>query len=259
MPSLNAPLQYLVVENAPDVCEGIIRRMNAFPDWKSLGYCVGIKDTIEAICTKRPQLIFLDWSLNGGSAFEVLQTIQNIADYKPYIIFNTGFQKDNPEIPQEIINNYQVDKYLVKPIWEHLRLHLADYLKEAAHKSQRPIQQSTVCWLENVEKVKYPADMSQLICVCQDPTEPRTRLLYFHQWAQPLRVSMQWHKIYDLLDQFEIPYFITKTRSHLVVKSFIDRFEKPFVRLKGLPAFKIDVVKENIKSFENWLVQKEKT
>ncbi|MBK7090106.1 MAG: hypothetical protein IPH56_14735 [Chitinophagaceae bacterium] len=49
-------LTYLVVENAPDVCEGIIRRMKNFDRWESLGYCVGVKETIEKI--KLPSRIY---------------------------------------------------------------------------------------------------------------------------------------------------------------------------------------------------------
>ena len=92
-------LTYLVIENAVDVCVGIERRMNPFANWKSLGYCTGVKEAIEKVKNTHPDFIYLDWGLNGGSAFEVLQQIQNIPSYNPYILFNTGFQKDNPAIP----------------------------------------------------------------------------------------------------------------------------------------------------------------
>ena len=70
-------LTYLVVENAIDVCEGIERRMHTFTNWQSLGYCTGVKEAIEKINNTRPNLIYLDWGLTGGSAFEVMQQIQN--------------------------------------------------------------------------------------------------------------------------------------------------------------------------------------
>jgi len=243
---------YLVVENAPDVCEGIQRRMQAFADWHPLNFCVGVKEAIETITTKKPALIFLDWSLNGGSAFEILQHIQNIAGYNPYIIFNTGFQKDNPEIPQEIINNYQVDKYLVKPIWENLRLHLPEYVKEA---SDKIIQQQTnkIVWVEDDNGHKIRLNLSLIECICQHPTDARSRILYLYGAHKSLNMPLQWKKLYGLLDDHAIAYFITKNRAHLVVKNYIEKFEKPFIRLKGITAFKIDVVKENIKAFEEWL------
>ncbi|NOT92056.1 response regulator [Ferruginibacter sp.] len=169
---------YLVIENAPDVCEGIIRRMNKFENWQTLGYCVGVKEAVEKITFAKPNLLYLDWSLNGGSAFEILQQVQNLPMYNPYIIFNTGFQKDNPEIPQEIINKYKVDKYLVKPLWENLRNNLGQYLQEAEEKAAQPDTKKNLVWIENDKKNKVLVDMEKIICICQHPSEPRCRIIY---------------------------------------------------------------------------------
>lgn len=247
-------LRYLVVENAPDVCEGIIRRMNPFDDWESLGYCTGVKEAMEKIQDTKPHLLFLDWGLNGGSAFELLQQIQNTDGYNPYIIFNTGFQKDNPEIPQEIINNYKVDKYLVKPLWENLRNNLPSYLAEAAGKAVSFAEKPKITWLEDEKGVKVAVALEKIICICQHPGMPRSRIIYFAGQSQEIIAPLQWQKCYDLLDSCNIDYFITKTRSHLVVRAYIHKFEKPFVRLKNFPA-KIEVVKENLKQFEAWLTR----
>ena len=247
-------LTYLVVENAPDVCEGIIRRMSSFEKWQSIGYCMGVREAMEKINLHRPHLIFLDWSLNGGSAFEILQQIQNTVHYNPYIIFNTGFQKDNPEIPQEIINNYKVDKYLVKPLWENLRNNLSIYLREAEEKQRNNAAKTKALWLEDVNGHTVLIELSKLICICQHPTEQRSRNVYLSSKDKEVTIAIQWQKCYDLLKHHEIDFFITKTRSHLVVKEYVEKFEKPFVRLKGLTAFKIDVVKESIKDFEKWLL-----
>lgn len=247
-------LTYLVVENAPDVCEGIIRRMNAFEKWHSIGYCMGVKESLEKITGSKPQLIFLDWSLNGGSAFEILQLIQNITDYNPYIIFNTGFQKDNPEIPQEIINNYTVDKYLVKPLWENLRNNLPTYLAEAEEKVTQQIPKSKCIWVADDNGTTVLLDLTKIICICQHPTDQRSRNIYFTNNDKQISITLQWQKCYDLLRQHEIDFFVTKSRSHLVVKNYVEKFEKPFVRMQGLKVFKIEVVKESIKDFERWLL-----
>ena len=68
-------------------------------------------------------------------------------------------------------------------------------------------------------------------------------------------LNLQWQKCYDLLKENGIDYFITKSRSHLVNRAFIEKFEKPFVRMKNFPA-KIEVVKENLKEFQEWLLRK---
>jgi DNA-binding response OmpR family regulator len=244
---------YLVIENAPDVCEGIIRRMNGFDKWQSLGYCTGVKEAMEKISSTQPHLIYLDWSLNGGSAFEILQSIQNKAGYHPYIIFNTGFQKDNPEIPQEIINNYKVDKYLVKPLWENLRNNLPAYLKEAEEKTHQQAGKNKAVWVQTDNGHKVLIDLTKIICICQHPTEQRSRNIYLSVKEKEITIMLQWQKCCDLLKQNGIEFFVTKTRSHLVLKEYVEKFEKPFVRLKHFP-FKIEVVKENIRGFENWLI-----
>jgi len=245
---------FLVVENAPDVCEGIIRRMEKFDNWQTAGYCVGVKEAISEINTIRPHLLFLDWSLNGGSAFEIMQHIQNTAGYHPYIIFNTGFQKDNPEIPQELINNYKVDKYLVKPLWENLRNNLPTYLKEAEEKALNNLPKSKAVWIEDVNGVKISLQPDKVICICQHPAQPRTRIFYIDNHTKEIHVPLQWNKCYDMLKNSGVDYFISKNRSHLVIKQYIEIFEKPFIRLRNFPA-KFEVVKENIKAFESWLLQ----
>lgn len=254
----NKPSNYtfLVVENAPDVCEGIIRRMQIFENWISLGYCVGVKEAIAGIEKRKPQLIFLDWGLNGGSAYEVLQAVQNMAAYDPYIIFNTGFQKDNPEIPQEIINKYKVDKYLVKPLWENLRMYLASYVQEAEQKVQQQLPKPKWVWLEDEQNIRVQVALDKLICICQHPARPRSRILYLDGKPGELKVDLQWQKCISLLQQYQVDFFITKNRSHLVTRNYVDVFEKPFVRLHHFPA-KIEVVKESLRDFEQWLLQPE--
>lgn len=243
---------FLVVENAVDVCEGIERRMSSFGQWESLGYCTGVKEAIEKIKFSKPHLIYLDWSLNGGSAFEVLQQIQNLGAYNPYIIFNTGFQSDNPEIPQEIINQYKVDKYLVKPFWENLRKNLSIYLKEAEMKVEQSKPKSKMIWIEDETGAKIQLPLNRIICIVQHPENPRSRNFYIEAELKPITIPIIWEKCYELLDAYGINYFISKSRNHLVVKDYIEKFERPYVWLRELP-FKIEIVKEKIREFTDWL------
>ncbi len=244
---------FLIVENAIDVCEGIKRRMAAFEKWDCLGYCNGIREAIEKIKVKKPNLIFLDWSLNGGSAFEILQFIQNLAGYDPYVIFNTGYQSDHPEIPQAVINDYKVDKYLVKPFWENLRNNLSVYLKEAEEKVVQSSPKPRIVWLETEKGNKVSLQITRIICIVQHPNNPRRRNFYTDTQIKEITAPLTWEKCYELLEANNIEYFITKSREHLVVKNFIEKFEKPYVRLKNF-SFRVDVVKEKLRSFEEWLM-----
>jgi two-component system, LytTR family, response regulator len=249
---MSIELKYLIIEDSLKVCEGISERMACFTKWKLSGFALHIEEANQLINRHRPQLIFIDWALKGGSAFEVLQKIQNLLNYDPYIIFNTGYQSENPEIPQEIINHYRVDKYLVKPLWENLRKNLSIYVSEAEEKGKRANGNAKCIWLEDDKGVKLLIDLTTIICICQHPERPRSRLFYLTTKEGSLSVPIQWQKCYDILTQTGIDYFITKYRSHLVVRNHIQVFDKPFVRLKGFK-LRVEVVKENIRDFEKWL------
>ena len=246
-------LKFLVIENATSVCEGVIRRMKQFAHWESIGYTTGINDSCKIIETYRPQLLFMDWDLAGGSAYDILKFIQNLSGYSPYIIFNTGFQKDNPDIPQEIINNYHVDKYLVKPVWEDLRLHLSDYLAEAETKAlQQTVTSTSKYWLRNIDKEMVLVNLDMLSCISQNALNARIRDLYFVDKESCISSSLSWTCCTEILNKYNIEYFVTKNRSHLVIKTHISGFEKPFVRVSNLK-FKLEVVRDNLKQFEDWL------
>jgi hypothetical protein len=153
------------------------------------------------------------------------------------------------------MNNYSVDKYLVKPYWETLRVNLGQYLKEAAEKTQI-VKTDKRVWIEKIDGSKIQIDLSQLCCIIQHHTEPRVRNFYFANSNKAISIAMQWNWCYDFLQENEVDFFITKKRSHLIVKGFVLKFEKPFVWVKGVTAFKLDVVKENIRDFENWLISR---
>ena len=194
---------YLIIENAIDVCDGIERRMEPYMNWQSGGSCGGVKEAIQLISKIQPQLIFLDWGLNGGSAFEVLQHVQNMNAYNPYILFNTGFQKDNPEIPQEIINNYKVDKYIVKPFWENLRNNLSVYLKEAEDKVTNNQEKEKAIWLEDDNGIKVSIYLDKLICICQHPLHARSRIFYLANHINEINIP-NLTKIFNGLLEYDI-------------------------------------------------------
>lgn len=249
-------LKYLVIENAPDVCIGIEERMCTYDGWRPIAFSVSPADAIEKISRERPQLIFLDWDLNGGSAYEVLEHIAGMEVYHPYIIFNTGFQKDNPEIPQTIFNNYRVDKYIAKPIWETLRNHLAAWLLEARERYQQKTASDKNVWLCNDKGVKVLVNLNQVVCICQHNMNKRIKTIFVKNPEQEVKVPLSWEYIFQLLDINDVDYFVTKQRAHLVLRQQIGSFDKPYVRFKNHTHFKVEVVRDKVKSFEEWLMGK---
>lgn len=247
---MNTEFNYLVVEDSRKVCEGIQERMEAFSNWHACSFAHHVDDAWQIISNQRPELIFIDWSLKGGSAFEVLQQVQNIQGYNPFIIFNTGFQSDNPEIPQEIINHYKVDKYLVKPFWEKLRLFLADYVAEAEKKALKQFA-DTIIFITDSDHVKTKVNLLNLICICKDPTDSSKKTLFFDK-NSTVRVKATWPAVLSILDKHKLDYFVTNKKEHLVVKTYIEEYNRPLIFLKGFPR-KIEVVKDRLHRFEEWL------
>lgn len=243
---------YLILENVVEVCEGIIERMKKFPNWKSIGFCIDVYNAIEKIKKYRPQLIFMDWDLNGGSAYEVLEHIQNLKNYNPYIIFNTGFQSDNPEIPEEITNRYNVDIYLVKPYWDKLRKNLINYLKEAEIKFQMSGTKSLEVWVRDVNNRKMKLPIDKIVCVIKNPNNSRRKDFFISIAAYPITLKMNWQDCYELLKNHKIEFYITNKKEHLVIKQFVENYKRPYVRLKNFSS-KLEVVKERIPGFTRWI------
>lgn len=249
---MNRIFCYLVVEDSPKVCEGIKERMEDFKNWRLCGFAHHVEEAKKLTHKERPNLIFLDWSLKGGSAFEVLQEIQNIPDYNPYIIFNTGYQSDNPEIPQEVINNYPVDKYLVKPFWGKLRQHLGTYIHEAEKKVLIK-KDNKVLFLTDISREKVRANMDDLVCVCKDAGNSYNKYFYFFD-SKAIHVRMKWQDVHALLNDNNIGFFISNSKEHIIVRRFVENYKRPFVKIKGFP-HKIEVVKDKLHEFEGWLKQ----
>ena len=243
--------KFLVVENIPDVCESIINRMQQFAEWTALDYSTDVKDATEKISKHRPALIFLDWHLNGGSAYEILQQIDQLPGYKPYIIFNTAHQDRYPDIPQEVHNNYKVDKYLVKPIWEDLTRNLSQYVAEAVCKLS--VQEPTVPrWFTLASGRKVALDLKELACIRQSPHYNRCRDFLFASGKQATGVRITWKQCYELMTQSNLDFFIAKDRYLVVIKTFVAQFNRPYFQVKGVPE-RLEVVRDNLTAFDRWL------
>lgn len=248
---METKLKYAVIEDSLKVCQGIKERMNDFPEWELCGFAHHIKGAIKIMAECKPDLIFIDYSLKGGSAYEVLSSIAALPQYNPYIIFNTGYQSENPEIPQEIINNYSIDKYLVKPLWENLRLHLPEYLREACKKSGRPIQKPELIWLTDVTRMRHHININRIVCVLQDFGNPHYKTIIIED-AQSFIIKISWEEVIILLERHKINFFTTNSREHIVVKEFIQSYERPYIKLYHFKQ-KIEVVRNKLAAFEKWM------
>lgn len=250
-------LCYIIIEDSLKICEGIKDRMVSFSHWKCAGFSHHIEDAKLMVEKKKPQLIFLDWALQGGSANDVLQHIAALPKYKPYIIFNTGYQIENPEIPQEIINNFKVDKYLLKPFWDKLRTELASFVQEAEAKSQFTANIENIIWITDINKTKHKILVEDIICFSINKESSYLKEINLAN-QEKIIIKYTWSEIYDLLEMFKDYYFITNSKEHLIFKNHIIRYKRPYVYLQSFnQKIKLEVVKNKLSFFDDWLKEEE--
>ncbi len=244
---------YLIVEDELSVFTAIEERMKPFNNWHAVSPSSNAFDAIDKLRKSTPELIFLDWHLTGSSGFDVLDYLLQQNEYKPSIIFMTG-QLENPmQLTKTIINKYKnVDVFIDKPIWENLTNNLANYIRNAEEKAKQIFQ--TEIWIEDINGTKQKVDLNKIECILQHHNR-RSKDIYLINNSNPYTVTLSWQECYDLLDTAKVDYFITHKRTHLVIKKFIEKYDKPIVRLKSFTACKIEVVKDSIKEFEKWLVE----
>ena len=245
---------YYIVEDITDAATRLQHEMDQYKEWQFAGHAKAVKQARQDIAEKRPHLIFCDWDIIGGSGFEVLQHIGTLQGYHPFIIFNTGFQSDHPEIAEELINNYKPDAYINKPYWQKLREQLEGLLQKAILKSQQSTTPATALWLSDENGRKVPIDPQQITCILQSANNPRNKTIHTITQQKGIDILLTWKEVKALLVDNNIDHFITNKRYSVVVKKFIESYFSPIVYLKP-NSFKIEIVADYIKAFEEWLLQ----
>jgi two-component system LytT family response regulator len=105
----------LIVDDERLARESIIAMLSEFNNIQVVGEASSLASTVQAVEELHPDVIFLDIQIPGGSAFELLEKVQN----KSKIIFVTAYN----EYAAQAFDVNAVD-YLVKPV-SHKRLSLS--------------------------------------------------------------------------------------------------------------------------------------
>ena len=239
---------YCVIEDVEDVIIGILNRMKKYTNWKSIGESREIKSALNLVQTNHPDLIFMDWSLKGGSTYEILEYIKNEKYYTPYIIFFTAFQKDEPTIPEIVHNKYNVDKYLLKPIWKKLSENLKQYLKEAISKSMT----NTYLEIIDINKNIYKINASHITSISLYDQKKRTKTIRLLS-GKEIIVKSTFQEIEKILKEKKVDFIYTHKRYSIVTKNNIEKFEEGFLFFYENKSPKVEVCKENIKNVMDWL------
>lgn len=248
--------KYLVIDDSEMNCEGIIVRMMKYSEWENCGFELSCKNAIKNIEQNLPELIFLDWQIKGGDASPIIEHIESMKNYEPYIIVNTAHLGDRPEIAEEVHNKYSVDKLLCvgKPSYKKIFSNIEAYLNEAKKKPEsyaEVIKTNNEVWLKDINGISFKKDINNLQGIIHI-VESRVKQFLFCNEKEPLLVNFRWEECYKLLNQHSIDFFITNRREHIVIRKYIIKVNGDAIYIDGKEHFKIKVVKEKKKEFEIW-------
>jgi CheY-like chemotaxis protein len=262
-------LTFIVVDDDVEVCTGIIEKMKSHLNWATVGHAQSPKKTIALIEQHHPDLIFLDWDLMGGNAFEVLDVLKSKTDYYPYIIFNTAHFKQNIEISEKVVNEYKIDKLLCigKPIFGELFEKIDALVLDAEQKifSNTSTKNISSFWFDSLEentdihnlnfkynKIRKLKNIEDIMAIEISENNSRLKKIHFENESKPLIIKANWDWCCQLLEKYDVDYFITNFRESLIIRNYITEIDLPIIKIKGInTGFKIVQDKKN--DFENWL------
>ncbi len=259
---------FIAVDDDADVCIGIIAKMKSHPKWTDKGHAQSPKKTISLIELHQPDLIFLDWDLMGGNAFEVLDFLKTKPNYNPYIIFNTAHLEQNMGISEKVVNEYKIDKLLCigKPIFGELFEKIDTLILEAEQKICN--LNSTInnnnfwfdCLKENTNldnsnikyiKIRKLKNIDDIMAIGIHEDNGRLKKVYFKNESIPIIIKKNWDWCCQLLEKHKIDYFLTNSREGIVVRQYITELDFPVIKLNGVNiGFKL--VQDKKSEFENW-------
>ncbi|MYM32478.1 response regulator [Duganella sp. CY15W] len=184
------------------------RLLAAHPDVEIVGEAVNAADGVQQINALKPDLIFLDVQMPGGSGFDMLEALEEA----PEVIFTTAF--DHYALQAFEVNALD---YLQKPIQAARmasalqrcaarRLHIASAMPSAARKLF--IKDGERCWFVAVQDIRlFESDGNY------------TRVYFDDQ--QPLMLR----SLNQLEEKLDPQRFFRASRRHIVNLDFIEQAE----------------------------------
>jgi two-component system, LytTR family, response regulator len=250
---MNKQYHYAIIEDAPDVCEGIKDSMLPYTNWICDAIIYDIDTAKNEIATKQPALLFMDWSIRGGSTFELLDYLLiKCPHYKPYIVYFTAFQNDEPQIPMLIVNKYKPDRYLIKPIWEYFSADLETYLQEAIVKNSTKAD----FILRTINKEVIYIQLQDVASISMCDSKNRTKIIYLKDGTHYEFKDVKLDEFCNLFTTYNIDHFRANKKENIVCRNYINSYQKPFIHFINPLIPKVEVSAENYKACDDWIRNK---
>ena len=213
-------MKAFIVDDEAPVRQTIILLLNRwFPQIEIAGEAAGVTEAVEKIDLIKPDILFLDIEIRGGTGFHILQRIQ----YKEFkLIFVTAFN----EYALQAIKMGAAD-YLLKPINEtefrtsvHQIIQKVNTSSEAKVNSQfaKDIRTTGKLVLRTLTDIHIVEVKDIIHCVSDN-----TYTTFYFNNNEKLLVSKSLSEFEAILDKFG---FVRVHQSHLVNVNCIKRIEK---------------------------------
>ena len=117
-------IRCVVIEDELNARTWLIERLQEFSEIEIVGQAGSVNKGYDVIVDTKPDAVFLDIKLTGGSAFSILDRLRKNGFDIPYVVITTGF----PDYAAQAINDYSryVLKYIMKPFTDQCEVVLRD-------------------------------------------------------------------------------------------------------------------------------------
>jgi len=213
-------MKALIVDDEAPVRQTIVLLLSRyFPQIEIAGEAAGISEAIEKIDLLKPDILFLDIEIRGGTGFHILQRIQ----YKEFkLIFVTAFN----EYALQAIKMGAAD-YLLKPINEtEFRTSVHQIIQKVNPTSESKVNSQFAADIKTTGKLVlrtltdiHIVEVKDIIHCVSD----NTYTTFYFSNKEKLLVSKSLSEFETILDKFG---FVRVHQSHLVNVNCIKRIEK---------------------------------
>lgn len=213
-------MKAFIVDDEAPVRQTIVLLLNRwFPQIEIAGEAAGVTEAVEKIDLIKPDILFLDIEIRGGTGFHILQRIQ----YKEFkLIFITAFN----EYALQAIKMGAVD-YLLKPINEtEFRTSVHQIIQKVNPTSESKVNSQFAADIKTTGKLVlrtltdiHIVEVKDIIHCVSD----NTYTTFYFSNKEKLLVSKSLSEYEGILEKFG---FVRVHQSHLVNVNCIKRIEK---------------------------------
>lgn len=173
-------IRTILVDDEKLAIQGLMLRLQAFPDVEIIDTCSNGREAIRKIKTEKPDLVFLDIQMPGFDGFSVVKGVMEIEP--PLIVFVTAYQEHAVRAFEANAVNYlmkPVDEDKLADTLERVRLRLAE--KRSAEEAEK---------LKNVLAEVAPDAMEAMPGEGEPATARYERLINIKDKGQIFRVDV---------------------------------------------------------------------